>query len=145
MALGANAINMAFAGVLAAYLPYRLWGTHWRSAAIFTSGLLSVLVSACLALSELAFSGVPMPRRVLWLSLGLFVVSGVLEGAITLGAEAAMLKAHDYRGVGDSGEHSIHRLKPVPPSCPIRLQVAAMPRCATAPRALRNSAGTLSA
>jgi cobalt/nickel transport system permease protein len=86
MALGANAINMAFVGVLAAYLPYRLWGTYWRSAAIFTSGLLSVLVSACLALSELAFSGVPMPHRVLWLSLGLFAVSGVLEGAITLAA-----------------------------------------------------------
>jgi cobalt/nickel transport system permease protein len=90
MALGANAINMAFAGVLAAYLPYRLWGTYWRSAAIFTSGLLSVLVSACLALSELAFSGVPMPRRVLWLSLGLFAVSGVLEGAITLAAVRAI-------------------------------------------------------
>ena len=90
MALGANAVNMAFAGILAAYLPYRLWGTYWRSAAIFTSGLLSVLVSACLALSELAFSGVPMPHRVLWLSLGLFAVSGVLEGAITLAAVRAI-------------------------------------------------------
>jgi cobalt/nickel transport system permease protein len=95
MALGANAVNMAFAGVLAAYLSYRfgayrLWGTYWRSAAIFTSGLLSVLVSACLALSELAFSGVPMPRRVLWLSLGLFAMSGILEGAITLAAVRAI-------------------------------------------------------
>lgn len=90
MALGANVMNMALAGIVAAYLPYRLWGSRWRSAAIFTSGLLSVLVSACLALSELALSGVPMPTRVLLISLGLFLVSGVLEGAITLTAVRAI-------------------------------------------------------
>src|SRR5215472_1323688 len=52
MALGANALNMAMGGVVAAYVPYRAWAAQWRSAAIFTSGLLSVLVSACLALAE---------------------------------------------------------------------------------------------
>jgi cobalt/nickel transport system permease protein len=90
MALGANAINMALAGILAAYVPLRLWGAQWRSAAIFTAGSLSVLVSACLALSELAISGVPMPARLLWLSLGLFAVNGILEGAITLAAVRAI-------------------------------------------------------
>src|SRR6185312_2539730 len=48
MALGANVFNMAIAGVLAGYLPYRLWGARWRSGAIFAGGVLSVLVSACL-------------------------------------------------------------------------------------------------
>ena len=90
MALGANTINMALAGILAAYVPLRLWGAQWRSAAIFTAGSLSVLVSACLALSELAISGVPMPARLLWLSLGLFAVNGILEGAITLAAVRAI-------------------------------------------------------
>lgn len=90
MALGANALNMALGGVVAAYVPYRAWAAQWRSAAIFTSGLLSVLVSACLALAELALSGVPMPKRLLLISLGLFLVSGILEGAITLAAVRAI-------------------------------------------------------
>ena len=90
MALGANAVNMAIGGILAAYVPYRAWAAQWRSAAIFASGLLSVLVSACLALAELALSGVPMPRRLLLLSLSLFLVSGILEGAITLAAVRAI-------------------------------------------------------
>ncbi|HLH42924.1 MAG TPA: energy-coupling factor ABC transporter permease [Bryobacteraceae bacterium] len=90
MALGANTINMALAGIWAAYVPLRLWGAQWRSAAIFTAGSLSVVVSACLALSELAISGVPMPAKLLWLSLGLFAVNGVLEGAITLAAVRAI-------------------------------------------------------
>src|SRR5580704_11214760 len=34
MALGANVINMAFIGVLAGYIPYRLGRSHWRSTAI---------------------------------------------------------------------------------------------------------------
>jgi len=105
MALGANTVNMALAGILAGYVPLRLWGAQWRSAAIFTAGCLSVLVSACLALSELAVSGVPMPAKLLWLSLGLFAVNGILEGAITLAAVRAIERlnprwtpAHAHRG-----------------------------------------------
>jgi cobalt/nickel transport system permease protein len=90
MALGANVLNMALAGILAAYIPYRAWAAQWRSAAIFASGFLSVLVSACLALAELALSGVPMPRRLLLVSMGLFLMSGILEGAITLAAIRAI-------------------------------------------------------
>src|SRR5579871_14620 len=30
MALGANVINMALAGIWAAYVPLRLWGAQWR-------------------------------------------------------------------------------------------------------------------
>ena len=85
LALGANVLNMAIVGVLAGYLPYHLWGRgRTRAAALFAGGVLSVLASAILALAELLLSGVRMPSSVLTLSLGLFVVSALLEGAITM-------------------------------------------------------------
>ena len=85
LALGANVVNMAVLGVLAGYLPYYFWGAGpKRKFAIFAGGMLSVLVSAILALSELIASGVPMPHAGLALSMGIFAVSAVLEGAITL-------------------------------------------------------------
>ena len=85
LALGANILNMAVLGVLAGYLPYSLWGaSRWRKPAIFAGGALSVLVSAVLALSELLLSGVRMPVSILGVSLALFLLSAVLEGAITL-------------------------------------------------------------
>ena len=85
LALGANIVNMAYLGVLAGYLPYSLWGaTRWRRFSIFAAGALSVLVSGILALSELLISGVAMPRTMVEISLGLFSISAILEGAITL-------------------------------------------------------------
>jgi cobalt/nickel transport system permease protein len=85
LALGANVMNMAIAGMLAGYLPFHLWGAgRWRRQAIFFGGFLSLLTSAVLALSELLLSGVAMPAAVLRISLGLFVISALLEGAITL-------------------------------------------------------------
>ncbi len=91
LALGSNVVNMAMVGVLAGYLPFHLWGSGKRRRfAIFTGGLLSVLVSAVLALSELLISGVRMPGSVLGVSLGLFLVSAVLEGAITLAVVEAL-------------------------------------------------------
>jgi cobalt/nickel transport system permease protein len=91
LALGANVLNMAVAGVLAGYLPYHLWGGgRGRRAAIFAGGALSVLASAVLALAELLLSGVRMPVSVLGLSLGFFVVSALIEGAITVAVIAAL-------------------------------------------------------
>lgn len=85
LALGANVFNMALAGVLAGYFPFRLWGAgKARKAAVFAGGALSVLVSALLAIAQLLLSGVQMPGPILGISLGLFVVSAALEGAITL-------------------------------------------------------------
>jgi cobalt/nickel transport system permease protein len=85
LALGANVFNMAIAGVLAGYLPYYLLGGgRWRRSAIFAGGMLSVLVSALLAMTELLLSKVPMPPAALGLSIGVFLVSAVLEGAITV-------------------------------------------------------------
>ena len=88
--LGANLFNMALAGILAGYLPYHLWGPRSKSFAIFAGGFLSVLVSACLALAELFVSGVKIPQSMLAVSLGLFVVSALIEGAITLSAVRAI-------------------------------------------------------
>ena len=94
LALGANVFNMALVGVAAGYLPYRLWASpeasRSRSGAIFAAGALSVITSACLALGQLLMSGVPMAGGVLWASLGLFVVSALMEGAITVAAVRAI-------------------------------------------------------
>lgn len=82
LALGANIFNMAIAGVLAGYLPYLL--LKGNRAGVFLGGLCSVLVGAVFALGQLMLSGVPMPSGILVVSLGLFVVSGIIEGAITV-------------------------------------------------------------
>ncbi|HEV8412326.1 MAG TPA: energy-coupling factor ABC transporter permease [Bryobacteraceae bacterium] len=90
LALGANVFNMALAGVAAAYLAYRIWGQSSRPGAMFAAGALSVMTSACLALGQLLISGVPMAGGVLWASLGLFLVSAIMEGAITVAAVRAI-------------------------------------------------------
>ncbi len=90
LSLGANIFNMAIAGVLAGYLPYRLLARAHRSSAIFLAGALSVLASAAFALAELILSGVPVPRRVLLLSMGFFFAGALVEGGITLAAVRAM-------------------------------------------------------
>jgi cobalt/nickel transport system permease protein len=88
LALGANVFNMAIAGVLAGYLPYLL--LRGRKTGIFLGGMFSLLVSASLALFELLRSGVRMPPAMLALSIGLFLVSAVIEGAITLAVVEAL-------------------------------------------------------
>lgn len=90
LALGANILNMAIAGVLAGYVPYHFWGATRRRAAVFAGGALSVLAAAALALSELLVSGVGMPPPVVWASLGFFAVSAVAEGAITVAVVAGV-------------------------------------------------------
>ena len=91
LALGANVINMAVVGMLAGYLPMRLWGGgRWRRQSIFLGGFFSVLTSGVLAMSELILSRVPMPGVVIRFSLGVFLISAVLEGAITLAIVKAL-------------------------------------------------------
>jgi cobalt/nickel transport system permease protein len=91
LAMGANVLNMAVFGVFAGYLPYHLFGGgRWRRTAIFAGGAFSVLVSAALALSELLLSRVPMPAAALGVTLAVFVLSAVLEGAITLAVVQAL-------------------------------------------------------
>jgi cobalt/nickel transport system permease protein len=91
LALGANVFNMAVAGVIAGYLPFHLWGLgKGRKAAIFLGGVFSVLVAALLAISELLLSGIVISGTVLGVSFGLFAVSALLEGAITLAVFQAL-------------------------------------------------------
>ncbi len=85
LALGANILNMAICGVLAGYLPYRLLGSgRWRKTGIFLGGASSVMVSASMALVQLLASGIPMQPVLLGVSTLLFLVSALLEGAITV-------------------------------------------------------------
>ncbi len=110
LALGTNIFNMAIAGVLAGYLPYRLFGGGGgRRAAIFAGGALSVLTSALLALAELRFSGVRMPTAVLGVSLALFLVSALIEGAITLGVIRALeaIQPDFVRQPAAGGRHAV--------------------------------------
>jgi cobalt/nickel transport system permease protein len=91
LALGANIINMAFVGVLVGYLPARLLsGTKWAKFGIFAGGACSVMVSGILALSELLASGIRMSAAMLELSLAVFAVNALIEGAITLSALRAI-------------------------------------------------------
>jgi cobalt/nickel transport system permease protein len=93
--LGANVLNMAIAGVVAGYLPYRaLAATRYRTLGIFLGATLSVLASAFLALGELLLSGVPMPAAVVGVSAALFIVSAGLEGAITVTVVQAIERLH---------------------------------------------------
>lgn len=91
LALGANVINMAVVGVLAGYLPYRYWGAGASPrAALFLGGALSVFAAACLALAELLLSGIRIPGFILGVSLGLFGVTALIEGAITVAVVKAL-------------------------------------------------------
>lgn len=82
MALGANALNMAFAGVWVAWLPYRYFGGS--RASMFAGAWMSVMVSGCLVLSELLVSGVRMQPVLVATAVAVFFVSALIEGAITL-------------------------------------------------------------
>jgi len=85
LALGANVINMALAGVLAGYLPARwLFHTKWKFYGVFLGGACSVLLSGILALAELLLSGIHMPAALIQISLGLFTINALIEGAITV-------------------------------------------------------------
>jgi cobalt/nickel transport system permease protein len=99
LALGANIVNMALMGVLAGYLPARFLSTSkWNPFGVFLGGTCSVLVSGVLALEELVVSGIRIPPAVLGISLGLFAVNALIEGAITV----SVLKAIERLNPGVS-------------------------------------------
>jgi cobalt/nickel transport system permease protein len=110
LALGANLVNMAIVGVLAGYLPFRLWGrTRARRTAIFLGGAFSVLASALLAIGELLLSGVRMPAGVLGISLWLFAISAAIEGAITVTVMGALetIQPGFTRASAAGGRHAL--------------------------------------
>ena len=139
--IGANVFNMALAGVAAGYLPYRLWGARWRSAAIFAGGALSVMGSACLALAQLLISGVMMPAQLLWVSLALFLVSALIEGAITVSAVQAIerLRPGTIRGTPALGSGLIGGIA----IAAVLLAAFGVVAASAAPDALQQLAGKL--
>jgi cobalt/nickel transport system permease protein len=90
LALGANVFNMAIAGVLAAWLPYRWLAARSQRSAVFLAAALSVFTGAMLAILELRLSGVPMPAAVLSLSIGIFAITALIEGTITVAVVEAI-------------------------------------------------------
>ncbi|MBI2685110.1 MAG: energy-coupling factor ABC transporter permease [Acidobacteria bacterium] len=85
LALGANTANMALIGVWAGYLPFRLLSnSNLRTLGVFAGGLLSVLASAAAAILELRLSGVAMSPAVIGISSGVFLVTAIMEGLITV-------------------------------------------------------------
>jgi cobalt/nickel transport system permease protein len=85
LALGPNIINMAIVGVWTGYLPVRSFmQTRWKWHGVFLGGACSVLVCGVLALAELRLSGNPISSTLLAVSLGLFAINAIAEGAITV-------------------------------------------------------------
>jgi len=92
-ALGANAINMAVAGVWLGYLPSRLarnWGGATSRLAVFLGGWLSLFGAALLAAVELSLSRAAPAGPLLAALLGFHALAGLAEGAITLAALEAL-------------------------------------------------------
>jgi cobalt/nickel transport system permease protein len=117
LALGANIINMALLGVLAGYLPAQSFSdARWKSFGTFLGGTCSVLVSGVLALSELLLSGIRMPRTLIGVSLALFAVNAVIEGAITVSVLRAIGKLSPaLTGAALHGTRAPVAMRPVVP------------------------------
>jgi cobalt/nickel transport system permease protein len=95
LALGANVFNMALVGVFAGYLPARILNnTRWRFPGVFLGGTLSVLICGLLALTELRLSGIRMSAGLFQISVGLFTVNALIEGAITVSVLRAIERLH---------------------------------------------------
>jgi len=100
-ALGANIFNMGIAGTLAGYgvflLLTRLMRGHaGQMIAAFAAGWLSVVLGAALTAVELGISGTVPLHLVLPPMIGVHALIGLVEGAITMAALAAIARArHD--------------------------------------------------
>lgn len=91
LALAANVFNMAIFGVWASWLPYQaIAKAGHRRLGLFVGALLSVLLSAMLALGQVAVSSGVIGQNLWIFCLGLFTITGMIEGAITLGAWEAI-------------------------------------------------------
>lgn len=88
LALGANVFNMAIVGVFAGYLPFA--ALRGSRTGLFLAGFCSLLSAAVLALGELLISGVSMPPAMLSISFAWFLISAVIEGALTMAVAVAL-------------------------------------------------------
>jgi len=91
LALAANVFNMAVLGIWAAWLPFRALSRSGHArVGLFLGAMLSVLLSAILALAQVSWSIGVMSQGLWVFCLGLFSVTGAIEGAITVAAWAAI-------------------------------------------------------
>ncbi len=91
LALGANIINMAVAGVLAASVPLRYIPGR---TGLFLAGAASVFAASSLSIAELRLSGVPVSPAILQAALVVFALSAAMEGLITVAVMGAILRIH---------------------------------------------------
>ena len=106
LALGANVTNMALVGVLAAAVPLRYMPGR---AGLFLAGVSSVFSASALAIVELRLSGVEMSVGVLRAAVGVFFVSAVMEGLITVAVMSAIARLDPVwaRRRTDGGERRV--------------------------------------
>jgi len=91
LALACNVFNMAILGVWVAWLPFQaISKAGHRRLGLFVGAFLSVLLSAVMALSQVAWSSGVMSQGLWIFCLGLFSITGAIEGAITLAAWEAI-------------------------------------------------------
>ena len=91
LALACNVFNMAVLGVWAAWLPFRsLSKAGHPRAGLFVGALLSVLLSAILALGQVSWSSGIIGEKLWLFCLGLFTLTGSIEGAISVAAWEAI-------------------------------------------------------
>jgi cobalt/nickel transport system permease protein len=91
LALAANVFNMAILGVWAAWIPFRaLSKAGYPRMGLFIGAILSVFLSAILALGQVSISSGVMSQGLWIFCLGLFAITGAIEGAITLAAWEAI-------------------------------------------------------
>ncbi len=91
LALACNVFNMALLGVWAAWLPFRsLQKAGHPRAGLFLGALLSVLLSAVVALAQVSLSSGVIGEKLWLFCLGLFAITGLMEGAISVAAWEAI-------------------------------------------------------
>ncbi|WP_051670154.1 energy-coupling factor ABC transporter permease [Bryobacter aggregatus] len=101
LALACNVFNMGVLGVWAAYLPYQSLLKMGRPrTGLFLGALLSVLLSAVLALAQVSWSSGVMTQNLWVICIGLFTITGLMEAAISVAAWEAIERLEGRRAAG---------------------------------------------
>jgi len=106
LALAANVFNMAIFGVWVAWFVIKAFAKSPR-VGLFLGALLSVLLSALLALAQVSISSGIMTQGLWIFCLGLFTITGLIEGAITLAAWEAIERI-EGRGRAQASSRRLH-------------------------------------
>lgn len=97
LALAANVFNMALLGVWAAWWPYRALTQAGKARwGVFLGAFLSVVLSAALALAQVIISGATVSGALLWFCAAMFLVTGLIEAAISVAAWEAIQRLEGH-------------------------------------------------